>query len=125
TSGGRRCCAWSGGWDACRDRDREHLHGVILTDDIVVKNFAYLLGGRNGVVRLHRRGFILLADDVHAQLDALVADENGRAGDETCAPRAGSCRRMCNGAVSWFRRCRAIQRRYTPAIRFSRLVTTK
>ena len=28
------------------------------------------------------RPFILLADDVHAQFDALVANEHGRAGDE-------------------------------------------
>ena len=34
------------------DRDREHLLGVILADDIVVKNFAYLLRGRNAVARL-------------------------------------------------------------------------
>src|SRR5947209_11479271 len=34
------------------DCDREHLLGVILTDDIVVKNFAYLLGGGNAVARL-------------------------------------------------------------------------
>src|SRR5262249_21389521 len=64
------------------DSDREHLFGVILTDDIVVKNFAYLLRGRNAVARLHQRRFILLADDVHAQFHALLADENGRAGDE-------------------------------------------
>ena len=64
------------------DRDREHFLGVILTDDIVIENFAYLLGGRNAVARLRQRGFILLADNVHAQLDALVANENGRAGDE-------------------------------------------
>src|SRR5262249_44993361 len=64
------------------DRDREHLLGVILTDDIVVENLAYLLRGRNAVARLRQRGFILLADNVHAQLDALVADEYGRAGDE-------------------------------------------
>src|SRR5260370_37719699 len=63
------------------DRDRKHLLGVILTDDIVVKNLAYLLGGRNAIARLRQRGFILLADDVHAQLDALIADEYGRAGD--------------------------------------------
>src|SRR5437016_1929042 len=31
------------------DRDREHLLGVILTDHIVVENFAYLLGGRNAI----------------------------------------------------------------------------
>src|SRR5262249_29675370 len=64
------------------DRDREHLLGVILTDDIVVKNFAYFLRGRNAVARLHHRGLVLLVDDVHAQFDALVADEHGRAGDE-------------------------------------------
>ena len=64
------------------DRDREHLLGVILADDIIVKNFAYFLGGRNAVARLNQGGFILLADDVHAQLDALVADKYGRTGDE-------------------------------------------
>src|SRR5262249_49227397 len=64
------------------DRDREHFLGVILTDDIVVKNFAYLLGGRNAIARLHQRGLVLLVDDVHAQFDALVADDYGRAGDE-------------------------------------------
>src|SRR5262249_32095881 len=64
------------------DRDRERLLGVILADDIVVKNFAYLLRGRNAIARLHQAGFILLPDDVHAQLDALGADKYGRAGDE-------------------------------------------
>src|SRR5262249_20906664 len=48
------------------DRDREHLLGVILTYDIVIKNFAYLLGGRNAIARLRQRGRVLLADDVHA-----------------------------------------------------------
>src|SRR5262249_158387 len=32
--------------------------------------------------RLHQRGLVLLVDDVHAQFDAFVADEYGRAGDE-------------------------------------------
>src|SRR5260370_20218235 len=64
------------------DGDREHLLGVILTYDIVVKNLAYLLRGRNAVARFRQRGFVLLADDIHAQLDALVADKYGRAGDE-------------------------------------------
>src|SRR5262249_31959169 len=47
-----------------------------------IENFAYLLRGRNAVARLHQRGLVLLANDVHAQFDALVADEYGRAGDE-------------------------------------------
>src|SRR5262249_36692884 len=40
------------------------------------------LWGRNAVARLDQRGLVLLVDDVHAQFDALVADEYGRAGDE-------------------------------------------
>ena len=40
--------------------------GVILTDDVVVENLAYLLRGRNTVARLHRRKLVFLADDVHA-----------------------------------------------------------
>src|SRR6202035_2234674 len=64
------------------DRDREDLLGVILADHIIVKDFAYLLRGRNPVARLDQRGLVLLADDVHAQLDALVADEHRRSGDE-------------------------------------------
>src|SRR6185436_14077489 len=64
------------------DGDREHLLGVILTDHVVVKNLANLLRRRNPVARLHQRGFVLLANDVHAQFDALVADEYGRSGNE-------------------------------------------
>jgi hypothetical protein len=63
-------------------RDREHLLGVILADDVVVENFADLARRRDAVARLHQRGLVLLADDVHAQLDALVANEHGRPGDE-------------------------------------------
>jgi len=35
----------------------------------------------------------IIADDVVAQLDALIADEDRRPGDEFSSPRAGSCRR--------------------------------
>src|SRR5439155_9374571 len=63
-------------------RDREHLLGVILTNHVVVKDLAYLLWSGDAVARFHQRGFVLLANDVHAQLDALVADKDGRTGDE-------------------------------------------
>ena len=46
--------------------DREHLLGVILADHVVVENLADLARCRNAVARLHQRGFVLLADDVHA-----------------------------------------------------------
>src|SRR5256714_4557462 len=55
---------------------------MVLTDHVIVENLANLLWRRNAVARLHQRGLVLLADDVHAQFDALVADEHGRAGDE-------------------------------------------
>src|SRR6478672_8160247 len=64
------------------DRDREHLLGLVLTDDIVVEDLADLLRGRNLVARFRQRRLVLLADDVHAQFDALVADEDGRPGNE-------------------------------------------
>ena len=64
------------------DGDREHLLGVVLADHVVVEDLADFLRRRNAVARLHQRGLVLLADDVHAQFDAFVADEHGRAGDE-------------------------------------------
>ena len=38
--------------------------------------------GRHAVARLHQRGLVLLADDVHAELDAFIADEDRRPGNE-------------------------------------------
>jgi hypothetical protein len=63
-------------------RDGEHLLGVRLADHVVVQDLADLLRRRNAVARLHEMRLVLLADDVHAEFDALVADEHRRAGDE-------------------------------------------
>ena len=62
--------------------DREHALGVELTDHVVVEDLADFLRGRDAVARLHQRGLVLLADDVHAEFDAFIADEHGRTGDE-------------------------------------------
>src|SRR5271169_3458327 len=64
------------------DGDREHLLGMVLTDDVVVEDLADLFRRRNAVARLRQRGLVLLADDVRTQLDALGANEDGRPGDE-------------------------------------------
>src|SRR5665213_187153 len=64
------------------DRHREDALGVFLSDDIVIEDLADIFGRGNAVARLDQRGLVLFADDVHAQLDAFIADEHGRAGDE-------------------------------------------
>src|ERR1700732_1399492 len=64
------------------DRDREYLLGVVLADDIVVEDLADLLRGRNLVARFRQQGLVLLADDVQTKLDALVANVDGRPGNE-------------------------------------------
>src|ERR1700729_3116007 len=64
------------------NRDRKHLLGVVLADDIVVEDLTDLLRGRNIVARFPQQGLVLLADNVHAKLDAFVADEHGRPGNE-------------------------------------------
>src|SRR5580693_5383587 len=64
------------------DRDRKHLLGVVLADDVVVEDLADLLRGRNIVGRFPQEGLVLLADNVQAKLDAFVANEDGRPGDE-------------------------------------------
>src|SRR5690349_7932029 len=64
------------------DSDREHALGVVLADHIVVENGANLHRRRDAVAGLHQARFVLFANDVHAQLNAFIADEYGRAGDE-------------------------------------------
>src|SRR6516225_2851078 len=55
---------------------------MILADDVIVEYLAYLLRSWNTVPRFRQRGRLLLADYVHAQFDALVADKYGRPGNE-------------------------------------------
>ena len=57
-------------------RDRQDLLRMALADDVIVQDLADFLRRRNPVARLDQRGFVLLADDVHAELDALVANED-------------------------------------------------
>ena len=62
--------------------DRQHALGVVLPDDVVVEHLADVARGGHAVARLDQRRLVLFTDDVHAELDALVADEDRRARDE-------------------------------------------
>ena len=79
------------------DRDREHLLGVVLADDIVVEDLADLLRGRNLVARFRQRRLVLLADDVQAKLDALVTNEDGRPDNDATTFRRTGKTSFCVG----------------------------
>ena len=64
------------------DGDREHLLGVALADDVIVQHLEDLLRGRHALLGFHEGGLVLLPDDLHAEFDAFVADEDGRARNE-------------------------------------------
>ena len=63
-------------------RDREDALGALLPDDIIVEHLADFGRSRDAVAGLDQRRLRFLADDVVAQLDAFIADEHGRPGDE-------------------------------------------
>jgi hypothetical protein len=66
------------------DRDREDLLRLVLADHILVQDVADLARGRQvrlgALAALIRGG--LFPDDVVAELDAFVADEDRRPGDQ-------------------------------------------
>jgi hypothetical protein len=63
-------------------RDREHALGMHLPDDVIVEHVADVARGRYAVGGLEPGGLRLLPDDVHAELDAFIADEDSRARDQ-------------------------------------------
>ena len=62
--------------------DREHALGAVLADHIIVEDLADFGRRRDAVARLDQRRLGFLADDVVAELDAFIADEHGRPGDQ-------------------------------------------
>jgi hypothetical protein len=63
-------------------RNREHALGVVLSDHVRVEHRADLGRAGHAVAGLDEGVLVLLANDVHAQLDAFIADEHRRPGDE-------------------------------------------
>src|SRR6185437_6683546 len=61
---------------------RKNPLGLVLTDHVVVQDLTDLLRRRHAVLGLHQGGLALLPDDIHAKLDAFIANEHGRAGDQ-------------------------------------------
>src|SRR5579863_4961857 len=64
------------------DRYRQHALGLRLADHIIVEDLANLSRRGDAVLAFDERGLALLADDVHAQFDAFVANEHRGTGDE-------------------------------------------
>lgn len=65
------------------DGDREDLLRALLTNHILIQDGADFLGRRQLVRIALGLGFLhLLTDDVVAQVDALVADKDGRASNQ-------------------------------------------
>ena len=64
------------------NRYRENPLGMSLANYVIVEDGAYVLRRRNAVAGLDQGRFVLLANDVHAQLDAFIADEHRRAGNQ-------------------------------------------
>src|SRR5271170_2923421 len=64
------------------DGNRQHALRLPLTDDVIIENLADLSRRRDAVTALHQRGFVFLADDVHAEFDAFIADEYRRASNQ-------------------------------------------
>src|SRR5207248_8779843 len=56
--------------------------GVVLADHIIVKNAADVARTGDPVARLDQSRLVLLTDDIHAELGAFVADEDGRTRDQ-------------------------------------------
>ncbi len=65
------------------DRNRQDFLGQLLTDHILVQDrFDFLRRGQLVGLGFTRRLFDLLADDVIAQVNAFIANEHRRPGDQ-------------------------------------------
>ena len=64
------------------DRHGELLLGLLLSDDVLVEEAEDLVGRREGGAGRAALALLVVGDDVVADVHALVADEDGRSGDQ-------------------------------------------
>ena len=64
------------------NRDRQHTLGVFLANHIIIQNLADFLGRRHPIAGLHQMRLVLFTDDIHAKLNAFIANEYRRPGDQ-------------------------------------------
>src|SRR6185437_1456885 len=81
--------------------NRQDLLGVVLPAHVIVEHLADLARRRHPVLRLHEGDLVLFANDIHAQLDAFIADEHGGTRDElTDLVLALAAERAVQGALA-------------------------
>ncbi len=64
------------------DGDGQDTLGVLLANHIIVKHVADFTRARHAFLGLEARCLALFADNIHAELDAFIADENRRPSNE-------------------------------------------
>ena len=60
----------------------QHLFGVVLANHVIIENRVNLPRTGNPFPGFHKVALVFLADDVHAEFDAFIADEDGRPGNQ-------------------------------------------
>src|SRR5215472_19112754 len=90
-----------------------------LANHIVVEHLADVLGRRHAVARFHQRRLVLFTDDIHAEFDAFVADEDRGAGDELAdlvlaLPAERAVERVLRVAAAGFGHDRSVYTRGVP-----------
>jgi len=61
---------------------RKNPLGVVLRDHVIVQHGEDVVRARHSVAGFDQVGLVLFTDDIHAKLDAFIADEHRRAGDK-------------------------------------------
>ena len=64
------------------DSHREHAFGLVLTNNVVIQDFANVTRGGDTVSGFDQTGLMFFTDDVHAKFDAFITNEYGWSGNQ-------------------------------------------